>query len=350
MIEAISTSDWHLDGLTKHFKNAIERQLKEIDKIYQYALENGIKHIFIPGDISDKTMMPYETYMALVTFFKKYDGIINSYYLGGNHDRSDVSTTSCDFLKMLCDTGYFKTLKVYLSPERIEVDGVPINMCAWPCEKSLTSKENKNVGAINFAHVATSGAIGDNGRKMKLKKDEFTPHKNDYTVSGHIHQYQHIESKRLVYNGNPFQKNFGESLPKGFIHFKAKLSGKEIQFKHQFVDNHPDFTLENVIIESSKDFEKLSTRDNIRYKLTVSPEVTIPSDLRLNYPNITGGIFAVGSKKQLNSDEPEMVARPSHKLSITSGLKKNLETQGLNKNQLKSAKKLVESAKLELNL
>lgn len=196
MLEALSTSDFHLEGMSKHFLDATNRQLKEVDKIYQYAMSKGVQHIFWPGDLSDTPKMSFGTYMKLVMFLKKYDGIINTYYIGGNHDRSDVENTSCDLLKLLQSHGFFKSFRIFLEPEQDRIDGTLVNFCAWPCKESMSEKE----GALNMAHVEYNGAIGDNGRKMKVNKD-FASYKRDFTVSGHIHQYQHMKQQRVIFNG-----------------------------------------------------------------------------------------------------------------------------------------------------
>lgn len=344
MLEGIASSDWHFEGLKKHFANHDERILTEIDKIYQYAIRNGIRHVFVPGDIADTPTLPFESYIGLVLFLKKYDGLIDTHYIAGNHDFSDIDKTSLDFLKVLCDTGYFKSFHLYLKPERVIVDDVPVNFLPYPCLETLSSGRK---GALNFAHVEYSGAIGDNGRTLKTKH-ELAVIDNDFTVSGHIHQYQFMGSKRAVYCGNPFQKNFGEALPKGFIHFKAKNVKGRIEFKHKFVDNKPNFILQNVDIEDMSDLKKLKDDDNIRYKLRVAQDIVLPSDIMLQYPNITGGIFyASGQKASIEEDLKELIVEKSN-IRIDTGLKRYLSSQGFDNKQIKEARTLVNEAKNQL--
>ena len=45
ILEGIATSDFHFDGLNKHFTDGNERIIQELEKIYQYALKNGIKEL-----------------------------------------------------------------------------------------------------------------------------------------------------------------------------------------------------------------------------------------------------------------------------------------------------------------
>jgi DNA repair exonuclease SbcCD nuclease subunit len=344
MIEGIATSDWHLLGLRKHFDNHDARAFTEIDKIYQYAIRNGVKHIFVPGDISDTPTLPFDSYIPLVLHLKKYDGLIHTHYIAGNHDFSDIDKTSLDMLAVLCKTGFFTTFNLYLQPKRVVIDDVPVNFLPYPCLKTL-SKKNK--GALNFAHVEYSGAIGDNGRTLKTKH-ELQVIENDFTVSGHIHQYQYMKARRAVYCGNPYQKNFGEALPKGFIHFKAENKNGKIEFKHKFVDAKPNFVLQNVTIEDISDLKKLKQNDNIRYKLHVASDIVLPSDILIQYPNITGGVFyASGKKANIEEDLQELAVQKSS-ISVTTGLTRFLSSQGYNKSKIKEAKKLVESARNHL--
>lgn len=343
MIEALSTSDWHLDGMGKHFVDATRRQLAEIDRIYQYGLRKGISHVFVPGDLSETPNMSGSTYMQLIMFFLKYDGLIETHYIGGNHDRCDKTSTSCDLLKLLADNGMFKTLNIHLEPTQQRINGTLVNFCAWPCGGTLSERE----GALNFAHITMTGAMGDNGRPLKASHD-FATLKRDFTVSGHIHQYQHMVEKRCVYNGNPYQKTFGEALPKGFIHFRAKTEKNTVQFRHRFIDNKPQFQLENVLIESPTDFKKLRNDDSKRYKLMVAPDVLLPQDLRMQYPNITGGIFTIVDGKtkthenEMDLDLPDVVAQP--RISPDVGLIEFLSGEGHSKKEIRRARDMIAEA------
>lgn len=344
ILEGIAASDFHFDGLNKHFPDANERIIQEMEKIYQYALKNGIKHIFMPGDLADTPNLDWDTYGMLFDFFMKYDGLIHSYYIAGNHDFADIVNTSMNFLHKLSKSRAFKTLHIFLKPERREIDGIPVNFLPYPCLETLSTKK----GAVNFAHVEYNGAIGDNGRSLKTKH-ELAQHKNDFTVSGHIHQYQYMETRRAVYCGNPFQKNFGESLPKGFIHFRATLNKNKIDFKHNFVLNKPNFELVNLHIDDINDFKKLQHSNNIRYKLHVDSEVPVPADLMLNYPNITGGIFVSGQKKAKGKEDEEAKIEKVD-IDLTTGLKQHLVAAGLDKKMIKRAKMEVQKAKNALGI
>lgn len=342
-LRAISTSDWHLEGLAKLFPNDhIERQLNEINKIYEYALDNGIKHVFVPGDITDTYTMKAETFISLILFFKKYDGLINTYYICGNHDHKEGLKTSVDSLQVLCLQGFFKTFHVYKSPEQVTIDGIKVNFLPHLSEGTIKSKKP----CLNFVHVSYDGAIGDNGRTIKVKKELVAP-KGDFTISGHIHQWQYMKAKRVLFNGNPFQKNFGESLPKGFIDFTASYRKGKLDVDFEFINNRPDFILQSEIIKKQKDFAKLSTEDNIRYRLYVDPKIVIPSDLMLKHPNVCQVLDSGGKKKlkELESAEEfkqHAIAIP--KIDPLSSLKKDMEADGWSDIQYQLAENFVKDA------
>lgn len=340
--EGIATSDWHLTGLNKHFSDGDDRILAEGEKILQYALNNGIKYVIFPGDISDTPALPFDTYTKLFNLFYKYDKLLTIIYVAGNHDFENIEKMSMNFMHRLTKTRAFKNLKIVLKPERVEIDGVPVNLLPYPCLKTLSKKQ----GALNIAHVEYTGAIGDNGRALKTKH-ELQSHKNDFTISGHIHQYQFMKSKRAVYCGNPFQKNFGESLPKGFIHFRATLVDNKIEFEHKFVENKPGFTLINLPIDDLNDLKKLKHDSNIRYKLHFNPEVPMPADLMLQYPNITGGIHWTGNKSVDNTDI-ETIKIERADIDPLFGLEAFLGAEGLDQKEIKLTLKEANKARNSL--
>ena len=54
-MEAVVTTDWHLDVLKNIFQTdpeqGIKLQIKDIEKPFEYAIENGIKTVIVSGDI-----------------------------------------------------------------------------------------------------------------------------------------------------------------------------------------------------------------------------------------------------------------------------------------------------------
>lgn len=340
----VSTSDWHFEGLKKLFpQKHIDLQIAQINKIYSYAIENGINHVFVPGDISDVPHMEWSTYIKLVSLLKAYDGHIHTYYIAGNHDFSDIKKTSLDLLQTMCEHGFFKTFHLYLKGDEDVIDGMPVTFLPYP----LGSKDAKR--SLNFAHITVPGAIGDNGRVIPKGDEEFEHPDKGFIISGHIHQYQYMRNQRVIYNGNPYQKNFGESLPKGFIDVKATLSKKEVKIKHKQVVLKPNYTLETKVVEDQEDFAGLSDSPYVKYKLKLAGDLIVPSDLRTNHPNIHS-ITDVRNKAITLEDDTSERSVSSIDIDPMEGLDTILKGRGMAKKDRKSSMGLVLEALDHLNI
>lgn len=345
-LHAIVTSDWHFEKLKKLFPHDhIDRQIREIEKIYQYALEKGIKHVFIPGDISDTHKMEADTYMKMLMLFKKYDGIIHTYYSGGNHDYSDITTTSMDLFKTILDGGYLETFHLFLKSEQIEVDGITCNMVCHPDLESMPSRNP----CLNFVHVEYTGAKGDNGRLLKSKHNFQSP-RRDFNISGHLHQYQELTKRRVIYCGTPYQTNFGEALPKGFIEIRAGVKDRKMVVKHRYIDNKPGFRLLTEEICSTKDFARLSTEPGIRYRLYLDEGVVVPSDLMLRNPNIVQ-VWHKNKNSKITTDVEQFRQETTElpQLNPTDGLAKVFKAGGFKKSDYLVAKDMVKQALTEIS-
>ncbi len=352
-LDGIVTSDWHLGGLYKPLGGrAPQMQFTEINKVYAHALENGFSKVFVPGDISDSPRLDEENFMLLVTHLLTYDDSIDTYYMRGNHDVEHKFKTSLDVLAVLCEAGVFKRFKLFTAADTVKIDGVNVSFLPWPSFEAPKAEDKK--GRLIFAHIETAGAIGDNGRKLKGgNEDKVVRTPNDYIISGHIHQYQELKSKRLTYVGTLYQKNFGESLPKGFIEFKAgyKQGERKLQFKHTFINNRPNFVLENLVIQDQSDWEKIKADPNIRYKVFVDRNagVIVPKGLTQAFPNIVhvAGVNTAGMslEEAVEATRGESVTSGDlPTINPMSGLKKFLVKEGVDKAQMKKARNYVREA------
>lgn len=346
-LRGIVTSDWHLNGMNKIFRSPTEKQIAEIHKPYRYAAEHGIEHVFVPGDMSDVPRMDEHTLIAIVKLLLTYDGHINTYYELGNHDVAHNTKTSMDVLKLFADSGFFKTFHLFYQPELRKIDGV--NVCFMPYPHLEVLKAPKP--PLVFAHIEIAGAIGDNGRPLKHGDDEkFIRQPGDFVFSGHIHQQQFLKSKRFAYCGSLYQKNFGESLPKGWIDFTAKYQDGKLVVKNDFIANKPDFTLETKIIESSDDWDSLTHDESIRYKILTADGVIVPKNIMKDFPNI---IYLMGAGKSIKvnmegddsvGQDASLTIKDLPKFSPTTGLKKYLKGAEMDDKQTKRARELVREA------
>ncbi len=355
-LRGVVTSDWHLGGMGKVFPNggATKRQLAEVRKVYKYAGDNAIEHVFVPGDISDKTVLS-EHLIALISLLLQYDDHFFTYYTVGNHDFHSVdvsesgeeiaSKTSMDVLKLLVDNGFLKRFKLFYQPETIKIDGV--NVCFMPFPHTEVIKSSKP--PLVFAHIEMAGAIGDNGRVLKHGNDDkFIRRPGDFIFSGHIHQNQYLKKKRFAYCGTLFQKNFGESLPKGFIDFNAKYVNGKLVVSHEFIRNKPGFILQEKLIQESADWDTLVKDDSLRYKILIGEGVVVPKNVMKEFPNI---IYLNGASKSMKvkmDGSPDMTGSLTVQdlptFSLKTGMKKYLVDSDLDKKQRIRASSLVNEA------
>lgn len=335
MFEWITASDFHIGSLRNVFADALHKQIVEIHKIYLYAIEHGIKYIVIPGDLTDTPTISDVELIELIRLFLKYDSVITTYYIAGNHDYYSVKKSSLSVLECLCEEGLLTNLHIMRKHTFVKIEGVMVNFVPFP---NLIFPEH-NKPYINFVHLDVDGAETDNGHIMKIDKDiDFGS--NNITISGHNHKYQVIKSKRLVYCGNPYQKKFSEELPKGFIVCKAKYDGKKLKFDHTFVNGMPEFVLKTVTIKTDKDLQKLTANNNIAYKIIAHEGVVLPSNLGNKY-NVT--------TVKSNFAAP-VITGDYDKVNLRTGLKSYLVDCGLDDKQTKIAIMLVKEAILNLSL
>lgn len=316
--------------------------LHEIEKIFKYCVENDIRHMFMPGDISDKARLDEETFIALVTLMLKYDPYITFYYILGNHDVAHVGRTSIDVLKVFAENGGFKNVKIFTKPEVMTIDGVRVGFVPFPYTR-LDVEDQKPT--LIFAHIEEAGALGDNGLALKSQHLRLERNKGDFVFSGHLHTFQVLKERRVVFNGAPYQKTFGEQGKKGFVEFKARYDDTgRLQVKHQFINNHPEFTLVNMTINEDADFDKLEQSEGMLYKITLGEGVIAPKGITRDFPNIVM-LNGVSYKGRSNIDVREkMSADDIPKITPLTGLVKYLSKYELSKEETRRAVCMVKEA------
>lgn len=349
MLEAIVTSDWHFDGLRNHFPlNHAKIVGTEVSRVYQYAVEHGIKHVFVPGDIADSYKISPDSVQELLGILATYDSQVTTYYMKGNHDHGDVNSTSLDIFKSMAQFKMLKNFHVITDRSIMEIDGVTINFCAFPHKELLPT----NRPSINFIHQDIDGAVGDTGRVLRVK-NEIDLDTRSFTFGGHIHKHQYIKSKNLVLVGNLYQKTFGESGEKGFVVFKAKYKDKKLKVNWNYIPQVPRFKLETVSIDTQEDFSKLKAVKNIRYRLYVADGVVVPLNLRRDIPNIDQ-IWEYTGKKIKHTEEIadklSQEVKDIPKIDPTLGLKDYFKANGLKKNDYALAATKVQHALARLGI
>jgi DNA repair exonuclease SbcCD nuclease subunit len=340
---ALVSSDWHLDGMIKVLHNPLAYQIKEIEKLYEYAVQSNIKNIFVPGDLTHTPTMSDDTVIALTSLLYKYDGIINTYYIAGNHDYQSAKKTSVDLLQMLANLKFLKTLKVFTTPTLMLIDDVPVSFLPFP---HLEPKLSKRPTLI-FAHIDTPGAVSDSGYKLK-DGHKVKRRKCDYIISGHIHQHQYLASQRTLYGGTLYQTKFDEELPKGFLHIDVE-STDTLDLDYLFIGNKPSFELKTHTVNSDEDWDDLSEDQNVRYKLTVNNGVVVPKEVMSMFKNITALQFpkskaGVAPPTSYNND----IKRAQLERDVTDGLPEYLISAGFTKTDVSRGIDIVKSVIAEL--
>lgn len=343
ILRGISTSDWHLaGGLNNVFPGkALPKMMFEIEKAFKYCVENDIHHLFMPGDISDKARLDEETFIALVALLLKYDEYVNFYYILGNHDFAQVGKTAIDILKVFAENGALKNVHIISKPEVRTIDGVEVGFVPFPFKK-LDAKDK--TPKLIFAHIEEAGALGDNGLPLKSQHLGLERNKGDFVISGHLHTHQVLKAKRLVFNGAPYQKTFGEQGPKGFVEFKARYNDEDLQVKTTFVNSRPEFKLVNVTITEQEEWSNIERNENILYKITLGEGIVPPKDITKEFPNIVM-LNGVSYKGRSNIEVGDKMSdKDIPKITPLTGLVKYLKKYELTKEEVRMGVQMVKEA------
>lgn len=281
-MEGIGIGDLHFDKLDSLIPNASELIVKSVERVFRYALNNGVKNVLFYGDIGERPRLSYDAQVNLYKLLlkKKYRDL-SLHFILGNHDFAENGTHTLQVIQSIANE-IDREVYIYTKPELKSLDGVPFNFLPYPFTE--TTKK-----AINVGHFEVKGSIRDNGKKI-----EEGPSSKHNTLMGHLHTCHRVNN--TYYSGTLYQTNFGEHLPKSFHHFKAH-SASELH-----VDNiafEPPWKLLNLTVSSERDLEDLDSSPNVLYKLFLKDGADVDIDYVLTkYPNIVKhNVFK--SKKEL---------------------------------------------------
>lgn len=277
MAEFVEIGDLHLDGLSSLFPGKdLPLQMKEVEKAFVYARENGIKHVVFMGDIAENYILSGAATDAFIKLLCKYDDIFEIHIILGNHDVADIRRNSLAAFKTLVDNKRLR-INIYTEPTQKKIDGVVVNFLPFPAEKAIESK----VQTLNFAHLERPGSLRDNGTPSTSgPKISDTNH----WIIGHLHQRQQMTNNWWV--GTLYQKNFGENGPWGFTHSRHKLKGGKLKTQVTYVDTSPGFRLINLDIKEYTDLQQISNFPNFKYKLWVAEGIKISKKFLMEHPNV----------------------------------------------------------------
>jgi hypothetical protein len=216
--------------------------------------------------------MSEEAQSGFFNVLKEVDGKLNVHVYLGNHDYAELDSHTMLFFFELQKAKVFKTVHFYDKEHPTIIEGVRVNILPYPLTKPTSKKPS-----VCFAHYEVAGSIRDNGRKNDGGEEH--KHGKHVFIQGHLHTRQ-VVRKQHFYGGTLYQTSFGESLPKGFIEFKAKTLKSTVDFRHKFVDNDPAFKLINLRVYQKKDLKQIENNPLYKYKLLISEDVDLrESDL-----------------------------------------------------------------------
>ena len=336
LFEFVTVGDAHLDKLENLFPaNHLELQVAEIDKVYKYAIKKGVPNVVWLGDVAHKERLTEESRIALYSILTRYDGLVNTYIILGNHDVAREGFHSLQFFVKLYETGKFKSVHIFKAGTQLVLNKVPVNFLPYPLTKALPY-DGPCDKTLNFAHLERPGAKRDNG--MLIQKGDGVRQKDDNVwVIGHLHTPQKLGL--TWYSGTLFQTNFGESLPKSFLHARVRNVKGLLKWKIVEIPNDPAFKLINLKIESKSDLKKIDDNPLHLYKLFIKKGVQIDYDLASKHKNLYNTPTTYSNEKELVEQQEVVELEINH--SLTDGLRQELRDRGANKWQRRRAKALV---------
>jgi len=258
-----------------------------IKSIRQYAHEQGIKHVFILGDLMhNKESLDVHIVRVLYDFFKetKEEYEQEWYVFPGNHDMYYKYNWKSTTLHCFSDV-----LNVLEDIHRIELYGrrfwiVPFMAVdkAFMDVVDDIDKDTKKSDVI-LTHIGCIGAIMNFCFLFKEQKAINFDHRAAGRVyTGHFHCY-HRAGIKTWYTGSPIPFNFDEgTMPHGFLEYDCDTG------THEFIDLRP-----------------LMKKDNATTRLILPPSmpsITLDEIENLTSEQIQGEHFRIILEQHLTED------------------------------------------------
>lgn len=281
-LEFVGIGDLHLDGkLKKYLDDLNERILAEVEKVLDYARRSGIQLVVFYGDICETPKMSMEAsllFLGLLLSNPNFRFII----ILGNHDKENAEHHSLQLFAALCRAKALPNVRIIEAPTTLfRKQGTPLRLLPWPFLDT-------EADALNVIHEAVSGSVWDHGRPVDGAKKV-----KHHCVAGHIHTKQIIGN--VHFSGTLYQTSFGEKPNKYFHHV---VWDGESAPSIKSVRHYPSFKLENLVVETAADLDKVVADPNHLYKVFVKSSVVLEADAFDGKPNVVK-INSFKTKKEL---------------------------------------------------
>lgn len=276
-MRAVFIADLHLDGMGSALGPEANRLiLDEVERVENWAVRNGVRHVFYLGDVCDKHYMSYEAHTLLMGTWSKHADYLERHVIVGNHDFAETGVYSLSVLQKAIDNGMFEgSVRIYTEPAKLKIEGVKFQLLPYPYEKA-------DPGAhIVLGHFAVTGSLRDNGSKIKGGTEVVS---GPTYIMGHLHKPHDVG--KVHYTGTLFQRDFGASLPKFFTTIEARMDAGELQLDIDRIPHQPAFTLTNLVVAAHSDLKKVTSNLLDKFKLLIASSVKVPPDFLLTHPNV----------------------------------------------------------------
>lgn len=237
------TADLHIGALrASGYPYYLDRTQLMLDEFLESIQKHKPDLIVIAGDVLEVCNPTPEELTQFSDFVAHLEDIaIPSLIVPGNHERKRNGNTAIQHIESFNDI--FSYVEICHKVCKRTIKGVTVVVFPDDYENNLkaagnamygTSKEGQQEsdmqalveleshlkGAhVAVAHYAAKGCVYENGMEsgsVNLNYDDLNP---VLWCLGDIHKAQEIktQSKAVWYCGSPYQKNFGEKLPKGYM-------------------------------------------------------------------------------------------------------------------------------------
>lgn len=305
-----------------------------LDKVAEYMRTNGLDHMFLLGDLCDSAYPDQKTIIRFMEWIEKHGWIFFDIILG-NHDFANTDDNSLQIAELIVRLGKMKNVTLHMKGMDItEFNGVPF--CFMPHPHTVPPKTD--YPKINIAHFELTGAKRDNG--TLIRDSHVLPKSKDYYVIGHLHTYQ--EFSNATFPGTLDQKNYGEPLPKGFLHFKGTVTKDGLKIWKKFVKVDPPYKLITLKITAPEDCDQITDDPTCFYRLCIKKGVHVPAKI-INHPQVMKHEGWKNPKELEKLERQEIALDDDHAETFnpTHGLKAHLVKEGLSKKQAKRGEKIV---------
>lgn len=357
--------DLHFEALDKYFKketNPNKYIFEQLTKIINYCRKAEIKNIFQLGDVFDHPHPDQKSIKDFIQFLHNHSDL-NFHIIAGNHDYSNIKTTSLEIGTFLSEEKILPNVNIYTKPHHSIIEGVNVFFAPYLSHQKFDYLSNTQ--CICLGHFEVKGAKHDSGQLIKngVAKEELDS--KDFWVLGHLHRHQNLDPK-VYYVGTALQYNFGEPLPKGFVISNISEINNIIEVQHNYIELDTPYCLENININKQDDFNNLHyNNEKYFYKLFInSASIIIPQNiLNGSVSNIYKIIRSYNNEENPNSISSDL--NNNNQLSLSEafsedyakeklfeplgGLEDYLATNNFSEDEIQQTKFIVDNLKLEFN-